>query len=202
MIDRKHSQTHPADLLYSMLHYASVTVLVMLWMSAPTYAQPSDQRAWVEADLGNTVGVGVHASHRWATASLQYQYFTGRTQGECPSMGGTVIGALFGGGGEYVSCAKDEVRALSLLVGLTAQNDNQRIAISTGVSSVSGHVAVNESRRYAVDEPFPTRLGVPIEVRYAIYGGRFGVGLFGFVNLNPARQFAGGGVALLLGKMR
>jgi hypothetical protein len=176
-------------------------MILMLLACQPVRAQSSSGQVWVEAELGNAVGIGMHTNHRWVAAALQYRYFTGRTRGECPSVG-TVIGELFGGGGEAVSCAKDEVHTLGLLVGLTAQDDYQRMAIYTGLSTVSGHVAVAKRRRYAVDEPFATRLGVPIEARYAIHGGRLGVGIFGFINLNPVRQIAGGGVALLWGKMR
>ena len=201
MTHHKHSPRCLAHPYHSVGRYVWTTLLLMLLTCLPGRAQSSDGRLWVEAELGNAAGIGLHTAHRWVTASLHSRYFTGRMRGECPSIG-SVIGALFGGGGESVSCAKDGVFTLSLLVGLSAQDDNQRIALSAGVGSVSGHLAVEENRRYAVEERFPTGLSVPVEVRYAIYGGRFGVGVFGFINFNTERQFAGGGVALLWGKMR
>lgn len=56
-------------------------------------AQLAHTGTMVGAGIGNGVGIGVHASHRWVTASLQYRLFTGRTQGECLPIG-SVIGRL------------------------------------------------------------------------------------------------------------
>jgi hypothetical protein len=99
----------------------------------------------------------------------------------------------------------DEYYDLGLLVGYAAQMGRGHWSIAVGIASVTGTYghglnlfSSNESR-----EKVPAHIGLPLEVQLFPYVSRFwGVGLYGYADVNAEQSFAGITLSLRLGKLR
>jgi hypothetical protein len=131
-------------LFYAGASHFSGLLLLSTLLCMSSQAQPSEIHFWAGAELGNALGIGAHGSYKWVTASLQYRSHTGPVHGECPG-----IGQLLFSGDEATSCAQDTLRAVSVLLGVTAYDDNQRASIAIGMGQVFGSIASARGRDYS-----------------------------------------------------
>ena len=155
-----------------------ITIISFTWCFGQN--NKSDNKfAWVNLGFGGSSGgfsVGINGSYQF-----RYHIISLRT--------------LYNAEWSLTS-TPDESGDIGLLYGLSSKKKKTFVSISTGISRVVGSINTHSKEMDYVT------LGIPIELQLFLTGKQFGIGIYGFANINRESSFVGALFCIQLGKLR
>jgi len=173
----------------SFLHCVAAILALMSIFNTDLYAQDSNNAApkmdnWLNAGFGFS-NSGLSSGLSYSFASENHLYTIRGVHNEEFTISKTAT--------------SNSVWDIGLLYGLQHKNPQDLISISVGIALVGGVKRVDQTLVTDTGEKFLT-VGLPIETQmFWRLHKVFGIGLYGFANLNSQKSFAGGMLSLQIG---